>query len=205
MPARPSAPRQPQSPFVLDTRDLGRRPGSMRELHLELEAPAGWELELVTVPVGSPIGLDVRLESVVEGVLVSAHLRAALEAECGRCLEPVSQRLEVDVTELFAYEPVPEEDGDDVLLLDGDLADLRAVLHDAVVLALPLNPVCGADCAGLCPTCGERLADLAPDHAHDDLDPRWAILASVPVTAAPDRRAAHPTAVSPMTTEPEEL
>jgi uncharacterized protein len=53
------------------------------------------------------------------------------------------------------------------------------VLRDAVVLGLPLNPVCDEDCAGLCPTCGERLADLEPAHSHDSVDPRWAALSAL--------------------------
>lgn len=176
MPARPPAHLDPRSPFVVDTRELGRRPGSMRELRREVAAPPGWGLELVRVPPGSSVELDLRLESVVEGVLVSAELHAPLAAECGRCLEPVAQRLDVPVAELFVYEP-PADDDDEIPVLDGDFVDLEPVLRDAVVLALPLNPVCAQDCAGLCARCGLRLAELPADHAHDDLDPRWDKLA----------------------------
>jgi uncharacterized protein len=174
---RPPAHLDPRSPFVLDTRELGRRPGSMRELRREVPAPQGWGLELVRVPAGASVELDLRLESVVEGVLVSAQLHAPLAAECGRCLEPVTQRLDVPVAELFVYEPEAEDD--EVPVLDGDFVDLEPVLRDAVVLALPLNPICGEDCAGLCARCGERLSDLPLDHAHDDRDPRWAGLAAL--------------------------
>ena len=120
--------------------------------------------------------LDVRLESVVEGVLVSAHMQAPVAAECGRCLEPVSQRAgRRRGQELFGYEPDPDDE--EMPLLDGDLVDVEPVLRDAVVLALPLNPICVPDCAGLCVRCGARMADVGPDHAHDDLDQRWAVLA----------------------------
>jgi uncharacterized protein len=177
VPARPSAHIDPQSPFVLDTRELGRRPGSMRELRRELVAPAGWELELVRVPAGARVELDVRLESVVDGVLVSAEVHAPLAAECGRCLDPVSTELDVGVAELFVYEPVGEDE--ELPVLEGDLVNLEPVLRDAIVLALPLNPVCTQDCAGLCASCGERLADLEPGHGHDVVDPRWAALAGL--------------------------
>jgi uncharacterized protein len=149
----------------------------MLELHRDLSAPSEWELELVRVPPGSPVRLDVRLESVVDGVLVSGTLRASLAAECGRCLEPVTEDLEVDIAELFAYEPDPDDA--EIPVLDGDFLDLEALLRDAVVLALPLNPVCDDDCAGLCVTCGERLADAGPDHGHDAVDPRWAALSAL--------------------------
>jgi uncharacterized protein len=180
MPARPPAHLDPRSPFVLDTRELGRRPGSMREFRRELPAPSGWGLELVRVPAGSSVELDLRLESVVEGVLVSAKLHAPLAAECGRCLEPVVQRLDVPVAELFVYEP--EADDDEVPVLDGDFVDLEPVLRDAVVLALPLNPICAEDCAGLCVSCGVRLSEVAPDHAHAEIDSRWSALAPLQAT-----------------------
>jgi uncharacterized protein len=177
MPSRPPAHIDPRSPFVLDTRELGRRAGSMRELRREIAAPSDWELELVRVPAGSTVELDLRLESVVEGVLVSAEVHAPLAAECGRCLQPVTTQLDVPVAELFVYESAADDDDGEVPVLDGDFVDLEPVLRDAVVLALPLNPVCDEDCAGLCAKCGARLADVEPDHAHDDVDPRWAVLA----------------------------
>jgi uncharacterized protein len=180
MSARPSAHVDARSPFVLDTRELGRRAGSMLELRRELPAPPDWELELVKVPVGAAVSLELRLESVVDGVLVSTDLRAPLEAECGRCLEPITDVLELSVAELFVYEPDPDDD--EVPVLDGDLADLAPVLRDAVVLALPLNPVCDETCAGLCPTCGARLDDVEPDHTHDTADPRWAALSRLTTT-----------------------
>jgi uncharacterized protein len=167
----------PRSPFVLDTRELGRRPGSMRRVQRTVPAPADWALELVRVPEGAEVELEMRLEAVMEGVLVSGTVRAQLQAECGRCLDPVQSTLEAEVQELFAYDPA--EGDEELSMLDGDFLDLRPVLRDAVVLAMPINPVCDDDCAGLCVTCGSRLVDLPPDHGHDDLDPRWATLAAL--------------------------
>jgi uncharacterized protein len=156
----------------------------MRRVQRTAAAPADWALELVRVPEGADVELELRLEAVMEGVLVSGSVRAALAAECGRCLEPVEAQVEADVQELYAYDP--EDAGDDVSVLTGDLLDLRPVLRDAVVLAMPINPVCDDDCAGLCATCGARLVDLPTDHAHDDLDPRWAKLSALrPSDASP--------------------
>jgi uncharacterized protein len=179
MPSSRSATKlDPRSPFVLDTRELGRRPGSMRRVQRTAAAPADWALELVRVPEGAEVELDLRLEAVMEGVLVSGSVHAPLAAECGRCLDPVETTLDTEVQELYAYDP-DEANDDDVSTLEGDLIDLRPVLRDAVVLAMPINPVCDDDCAGLCTGCGGRLADLPDDHAHDDLDPRWAKLSSL--------------------------
>jgi uncharacterized protein len=167
----------PRSPFVLDLRELGRRPGAMRRVQRTIDAPAEWQLGLVSVPAGSPAEVDLRLESVMDGVLVTGTVRAAIAAECGRCLEPVRSSLEVEVQELFAYAPSGTDDEEP--LVDGDFVDIEELLRDAVVLGLPLNPVCDEACVGLCVTCGARLADAEPDHHHDDVDPRWAALAGL--------------------------
>jgi uncharacterized protein len=148
----------------------------MRAVQRTVPAPPGWELELVGVPVGADVRMDLRLEAVMDGVLVSGTVAAAIRAECGRCLGPVDGSIEVDVQELFVYDPAP--DGDEIAMVDGDLLDLEPVVRDAVVLGLPLNPVCRDDCAGLCEGCGEPLADLPAGHGHDDIDPRWAALAA---------------------------
>jgi uncharacterized protein len=153
----------------------------MIELRREVTAPAGWELELVGVPIGAAVDLDLRLESVVEGVLVSVELHAPLAAECGRCLDPVTDSLDVSLAELFVYEPDPDDD--EVPVVDGDFLDLEPVLRDAVVLALPLNPICDEDCLGLCTVCGARLDDVEPGHSHEALDPRWSVLAPLKDTA----------------------
>ncbi|WP_232524726.1 YceD family protein [Nocardioides mangrovicus] len=169
----------PRAPLVLDTRELGRRPGSQRRTSFDAEAPAGLGIEVLRVPDGAPVHLDLRLEAVMEGVLVTGEAQAELEGECVRCLEPIEDSIAVDFQELFVYDD-PEnrgdEDDEDVSRLEGDLLDLEPVLRDAVVLALPFQPLCGEDCPGLCPDCGARLAD-DPDHAHDaPIDPRWAQL-----------------------------
>jgi uncharacterized protein len=176
----------PRDPFVLDTRELGRRPGSMREVQLSAPAPEGLGIEdLIRVPVGAEIELDLRLESVMDGVLVTGTVTAPVAGECGRCLTDLSDTLSVPVQELFLYpesraERGAEPDQDDELpQLVGDLLDLTPTLRDAVVLALPLNPLCREDCQGLCATCGERLDDLPEDHGHDTTDARWGALAGL--------------------------
>lgn len=171
--------------MVLDTRELGRRAGSMRELHRQVSAPTDWALELVRVPLGAAVELDLRLESVMDGVLVSGTVTAPVAAECGRCLEPIQTAMTAPIQELFSYQPDPEDAAAPVL--DGDLIDLTDLLRDSVVLALPLNPVCAEDCPGLCAGCGARLADVGPDHGHPEIDSRWAALAGLdPSSADPD-------------------
>lgn len=169
----------PRAPLVLDTRELGRRPGSQLEMVRTVPAPAELGIEVLHVPEGSPVSLDLRLEAVMEGVLVSGSATAGLDGECARCLEPIEDEISVRLQELFVYDDVRHDASDTDLedetsRLEDDLLDLEPLLRDAVVLALPFQPLCEEDCPGLCVECGARLAD-DPEHAHEEpIDPRWA-------------------------------
>lgn len=168
----------PRAPLVLSTHELGRQPGSARSLELSVPAPTNLGIELIGVPEGSSVELQLRLEAVAEGVLLSGRARAVLAGECARCLGAVASELEAPIQELYVYPDRAIDDADDARL-EGDLLDLEPALRDAVVLALPYRPVCRPDCPGLCPVCGARLADQ-PRHAHDgDTDPRWSALAAL--------------------------
>ncbi|QFU87407.1 DUF177 domain-containing protein [Amycolatopsis sp. YIM 10] len=169
-----------RSPWVLDTRELGRRAGLSRAVQRDVEVtkPLG-VLDVIVVPEGAKVELDLLLESVVEGVLVTGTAAAPVTGHCSRCLDPISDEVEVDLTELYAYpDSTTEEttDEDEIMRLVDDRIDLEPAVRDAVVLALPLAPLCTDDCAGLCSECGVKWADLEPGHGHETIDPRWAAL-----------------------------
>ena len=179
MPKPPQNHLDPRQPLVVDTTKLPRQPGATRALKRTVPAPADLGLELIRVPEGSDVELDLTLTSVSEGVYVSGTIRGSLTGECGRCLDDISESFEVPVAELYAYaDSTTEEttDSDEVGRMQGDLLDLEPAVRDAVVLTLPTNPVCRPDCPGLCADCGARLADLPADHSHEAADPRWAAL-----------------------------
>ncbi len=178
----------PRAPLVLDSRELPRRPGSMRTHNRVAPAPADLGVEMIGVPQGADVRFDLRLESVSEGVLVTGTITVPLEGECGRCLTSISAELTVPVQELFAYENSTTDettDADEVGRMQGDLIDLEPTLRDAVVLALPVNPVCREDCPGLCPECGVRWDELPKGHTHEQTDPRWAALSKLDLTSPP--------------------
>jgi uncharacterized protein len=149
-------------------------------------APTTYGLHLVRVPAGSPLKLDIRLESVLDGVLVTAVVTAALTGECARCLDEVTDTLEVELVELWSYPEQAEryartsgsgpDQDEEVRQLDGDVLDLEPALRDAIVVALPPSPLCRVDCGGLCVECGARLDEVGPNHRHEQIDPRWANL-----------------------------
>ncbi|HKS99229.1 MAG TPA: YceD family protein [Rugosimonospora sp.] len=184
----------PRAPLVLDTRDLPRRPGVMRTVTRTVPAPDNLGLALISVPAGADLHLDLRLESVTEGVLVSGTVTTEVTGECGRCLRPVGDSLTVTLQELYLYEDRAAKlrfprgsdsatdetaEEDEVHRLQGDLLDLEPALRDAVVPALPNHPLCREDCPGLCPECGVPRDELPADHSHAQLDPRWAALSTL--------------------------
>ena len=164
----------PRAPWVISTHELGRRPGLMRKMTLTLPAPADIGVEMIGVPKDAEVELEIRLEAVMDGVLVTGTARSKLSGECSRCLDPMSSDIEVNLQELFFYSS--EDSSEDDSLLEGDLLDLEPVFRDAVVLALPFIPVCREDCTGLCVECGTKLADAGEDHQHEKIDARWASL-----------------------------
>jgi uncharacterized protein len=165
----------PRSGLVLDTHELGRRAGMMKQVRRTVEAPADLGIAVIAVPPGSPVELDVMLESVVEGVLVTGSANVRLQGECVRCLTEISDELEVDLQELYVY-PGSDATEEEAGRLEGDLVDLEPLLRDAVVTELPFQPLCRDDCHGLCPSCGADL-NVDPAHAHGaTMDPRWEIL-----------------------------
>ena len=167
----------PRSPLVVDTRELGRRPGTMRRMRRTIAAPAGLGTEVIGIPEGSDLELDLRLEAVMEGILVSGTIRGRTVGECVRCLDTVDGEVEADVQELYVYPgrtPDGEEE-DELRELQDEMIDLEPVLYDSLVPALPFQPVCREDCPGLCPQCGARLAD-DQTHTHESADPRWEAL-----------------------------
>jgi uncharacterized protein len=202
--ASPDARRPAADPWKVDLRELGRRAGSMREWDKTLPAPERWGLEMIAVEQGAPVQLHLRLESVMEGVLVSGEVDAPVTGQCARCLEPLEDTLHLDVQELYAYagsttEATSEED--EVRRIEGEHLDLAPLVRDAVVLTLPLAPTCTPDCAGLCVDCGERLDDLPADHSHEVIDPRWAGLAARLAEKTDSAEGSQP---GPVRTNPEE-
>nr|WP_216648469.1 DUF177 domain-containing protein [Isoptericola chiayiensis] len=154
----------------------------MREVARVVAAPADLGTAVIGVPEGADLTLGLRLEAVLEGVLVSGVVRGTAVGECVRCLDPVSDEVTVRVQELFVYperaeaaEDAGDEDAEDEALLTDDLADIEPAVRDSLVTALPFQPLCRPDCPGLCSECGARLED-DPEHHHDVVDPRWAAL-----------------------------
>jgi len=170
----------------------------MREFFVPIEAHEPMGFDILAIAKDEPIDIELKIESVEEGVLATANVRSVASGECTRCLDPLEIDIDEDFVELYEYAEDPrlirkreknmserakakkqEEDEElddelEVRQMDGDDIDLEGPIRDAIILNLPLNPLCTTDCAGLCPECGEKWRDLPEDHAHAVVDIRWA-------------------------------
>lgn len=173
-----TAQRHQTSPLTVDITRLGRRPGAMVTLREIVPNPARIGLDMIGVDAGAPLELDLQIQSVSEGVLVTGAVTAPTVGECARCLAPINGRVDVTLTELFAYPDstteATTEEGEVGHVVD-DTIDLEQPIIDAIGLELPFSPMCTPGCPGLCPDCGVSLA-AEPGHRHDRIDPRWAKL-----------------------------
>ena len=111
------------------------------------------------------------------GYALRLRFDASLGGPCMRCLEPARPRVAVDAREVD--QPGEGEELSSPYLAD-QILDVHAWARDALVLALPAQLLCTADCHGLCPVCGVDLNAAGPDHAHERApDPRWAKLSEL--------------------------
>lgn len=179
-----------ESLLIFDTHEWGHQPGTERTFQRTVPAPADIGIDVLKAPEGSDIELDLRLEAVMDGVLATGSAAARVVGECVRCLEEIEEDFDVTFQELYVF----SDHGEDDYHIQDEQLDLQPVLTDAVVLSLPLNPVCDPDCPGLCAECGARIAD-DPEHTHGEtIDPRWAALSQLTDTSSrPDVPAGRPT------------
>ena len=186
-----------RSPYLFSTHDLPRRPGEMREYFVPIEVHEVMGFDILAIATDEPIDIELKLESVSDGVLATANVRSLATGECTRCLDPVEIDIDENFVELYEYSEDPRilrkrekkmserakakkleeeelDEEDEIRQMDGEDIDLEGPIRDAIILNLPINPLCTPDCPGLCPECGEKWRDLPDDHAHQVTDIRWA-------------------------------
>jgi uncharacterized protein len=155
--------------FKVPVGDLLRHPGERRRIDV------GGPIAAATIgaTVAAEAGAELLLESLDGGSLAATgSVRAEWVGECRRCLGEARGQVTVEVRELFER----GSDGEETYPVQGDQIDVEPLVRDAVLLDLPLAPLCREACAGLCPVCGANKNDLDCGHRPDDRDPRWAAL-----------------------------
>jgi len=174
---------QSSAPFAINVFDVSHRIGEERVVTLDEVLAEHWGEGVVNVAKGDTVSVEFRLDGLHDGILVSADITATATGECVRCLEPVTVPVQVDFQELFAYSPTEELE----FSVHDNYVNCEPLVRDAVVLALPFQPLCNEDCLGLDPETGEKLAEPRDRNA-SSIDPRWAALealASTTDTSAP--------------------
>src|SRR5699024_7963438 len=173
-------------PWIVSVTDLIDAPGASEELEVTWPAPAELAVPLLGVEQGSPMQVDIRLDSVHEGILVSGTVTGALTGQCSRCLDSITGTTTVDIQELFQFEYDPTLEDDEQHRVERGVVSVDAVVRAALVTSLPFQPRCSRECEGLCDQGGSRLADAGPEHYREQLDPRWAALANFASESASD-------------------
>jgi uncharacterized protein len=159
---------------ALDVHDLLHKPGASRRWQ-RAEVLDSVATEMAAVPDDTPVRLDVLLESVVEGILVSGTLSGQMTFRCARCLEDFADEFDLRIRELFAHQP--QDEAEEYPITEGTI-DLEPCVRDALVLSMPFSPLCKDDCLGLCSRCGGN-RNLNECSCGPEVDPRWAALGSL--------------------------
>lgn len=163
--------------FVVDVAALLREPGSRRRITASGRL-LGLEVSGSKVHNDDEVTVDALLESVSEGILVTATVTAPWHGGCSRCLEPASGTVLSEVCELYS-----DDGAEEAYPLTSDQLDLAPLVRDACILELPLAPLCSAQCLGLCPLCGVNRNTEACTCVVAT-DSRWAALQALIDTAA---------------------
>lgn len=188
--------RPEDSPWAVSVAQIAARPGQSKAIDQAFPAPDGIGDSIVGITAGDDVQVTGSFDSIVDGIVFTGRITAPAHAECTRCLKPITHDWTADVTAFFPFDAAKdarggrddaevdivagEDEAEDTypLVSGGAFADIEALLRDALVEALPLQPLCKPDCKGLCSQCGEDLNEH-PDHHHDVTDIRFAALADL--------------------------
>jgi uncharacterized protein len=168
--------RRRDASLIVNIVDLRRHLGERRDVSrvVGLEALT---LGDTTVDRGAPIEIDLTLESVPAGIVADGTILAPWQGTCRRCLDPVDGVLEISVDEVFTSDHVEGE----TYPLGHETIDLEPLVREAILLSLPLGPLCREDCPGPDPDAfpveiEDDTVDSTPEDDDRPKDPRWAAL-----------------------------
>lgn len=159
------------NPLRVNAAELLRRPGTEKHLDLHVDV-ADLGIDDERFRPADPVDVELRLESLTDGIVVNGRVSAPWHGICRRCAGPAEGRVDGDVHELY-QEVVTDPDA---FPLEGDQLDLEPMVREVLLLDAPATPLCRDDCAGLCPQCGADLNTGSCDCAPVAADPRWSAL-----------------------------
>lgn len=157
--------------LVVDVTELLERPGSQEDLSFS-EAVEGLALELARIPPDEPVGFDLVVEAMEDGIVVRGPVRGRYVSICRRCLTEEAHDFDFRAAEVYRR---PGESWEERYDIAEGRIDLDPLVRDNVLLNLPVNPLCRDDCRGLCPRCGADL-NAGPCDCPQEVDIRWGAL-----------------------------
>jgi uncharacterized protein len=134
---------------------------------------------------GDTFHVSLVLERLHGGIRVHGTVKGTVTMECSRCLERFGQTVNLNIDEVYRLQegPAPirppassEVVEDDSYVVYEGILDLNAALSDAIMLSVPMKPLCRQDCKGLCASCGGNLNVEDCDCVTEEIDPRLAVL-----------------------------
>ncbi len=157
--------------LLVNAAELLRRPGSEKRLTLQ---PTITELAIDDTRFGAadPVDVELRLESLTDGIVVDGMVSVPWHDTCRRCLKPVGGVVDGEIHELY-QNVVTDPEAFEIV---GDQLDLVPMVREVLLLDVPAAPLCRPGCAGLCASCGADLNDGPCGCSAPAADPRWAVL-----------------------------
>lgn len=185
-----------QSPWAVRVSDVGSAIGRSEHLDDVFPAPTGIGDDFYGVHPGSDVRVEGDLDSLKDGLILTATVSGTATGRCSRCLTDLENPLTAHVTAFLPFEPpepsehdgeeeqdvdLEQEEAQDVypLLEHGNWADLESLIRDALFDLVPTTPLCKPDCKGLCPLDGVNLNEHPGHHHEKTADPRWQALAGL--------------------------
>jgi uncharacterized protein len=152
-----------------------------------LKAPVGAKLDFAVEEGRYPLRGDltlhyvhgrVKLTQTGRRIMAQGDFQTEFAVECVRCLETLALPLRIRFEELLTFFPANPPDKTYHIGEDGYL-NLEPILHEQIVLAMPLQTVCRPDCRGLCSQCGQNLNQGDCNCTTQGDDPRMAVLGTL--------------------------
>jgi len=137
--------------MLLNVKKILETPGESIPFACELDFT---QLELFyEYPLQTPVFISGRVCNRAGMLELHCHVDYMLDTKCARCLKPLQVSRSADILRPMATHVENEED-DEILIIENDCVDLRAVVEETLIFDADLVHLCSEDCKGLCPVCG---------------------------------------------------
>lgn len=151
----------------INVQDIKEDLGAFKEVKIEEEA-VDIELEDREIMISEPAQMKFQIVNTDESFLVTGKIDLNLAVKCSRCLKAFDMQLNIEIEETVSKDRI--EGGSEAVI------DIEEEINDNIMVAIPMQPICDEECAGLCPNCGKNLNEGDCDCFMHTVDPRLAKL-----------------------------